>query len=94
MKKLKITFLAFFLGAMSAFAISDDPLCQAMVYGYFEETPPGYPDWQNVIPGRFNYDYTCHLLYIEICRYIKKADGTFLPCPGKLFYYNDSILIR
>ena len=83
MKRIKIFIVttALLLGVGSAFAFADDPLCYTSFVGYSQ--PIDMP--QFVIPGLYSSNYTCNLTFpTELCRWVKKADGTFTPCYGRL----------
>lgn len=84
MKKIKVVFAsaALLLGSLAAFAIADDPLCQTEPIGYSQ--PINAP--QYIIPGTLGTQpgtYSCDLDFSEVCRYVKKSDGTFVPCDGR-----------
>ena len=94
MRKLTFLFSASYISKTATLTISDDHFCQTEIYGYYDVVPPGVPDWFYQIPGRFNYDYTCNLQMIETCRYVKRIDGIYIPCPGRLIQYVDTIRLR
>ncbi|MEC5143074.1 hypothetical protein [Chitinophaga sp. 212800010-3] len=80
MKKIKVLMAsaALVLGTLSAFAFADDPLCATAPIGYTQ--PIDNPSFQ--IPGTYLDDYGCNPNAQATCRYVKKADGTFVQCSG------------
>ncbi|WP_298709727.1 hypothetical protein [uncultured Chitinophaga sp.] len=80
MKKIKVVFVstALVLGSLAAFAFADDPLCATAPIGYTQ--PIDNPSFQ--IPGTYLNNYECQPNTQATCRYVKKADGTFVQCTG------------
>ena len=85
MKKVKILFAAaaMTLGIGGAFAFTSFADCDALV-GYYEEPTSPAEETQFRIPGNLGTAYTCNTAISEQCRWVKKVDGSFVQCPGRL----------
>ncbi|WP_298709725.1 hypothetical protein [uncultured Chitinophaga sp.] len=82
MKKAKSLLIVagFTLAIIPALAYVDDPLCSVSALGYTQSiNDPAF-----IIPGAYDTRYECIYRETEVCRYVKKQDGTFIACKGRL----------
>lgn len=82
MKTIKslLVVAGFILAIIPALAYVDDPLCSVSAVGYTQ--PIDNPTF--IIPGTYDASYACIYSETEVCRYVKKPDGTFIACKGRL----------
>lgn len=71
---------AVILGLLCSFAIEDDPICATSEVGYTEPVD----DKQFLIPDVHGVHYLCSPSETEVCRWVKRTDGAFVPCAGSL----------